>query len=165
MPKKHHPAYASTKPTYVHPSLQSTRNATSSSTPSPQTVNDRLNQLRREQAPRATAQRRDEVSEVVSAQRTVPPELRRILHMAEVDAPKPKPGRRRLHGERPPPGPAAPTSWLSRSRWAPEYSRKSKTFDAHGNGVGRFCKLASVHNEEFKVRGHVYTRTGGLARG
>ncbi|KAK7190479.1 hypothetical protein DPSP01_005294 [Paraphaeosphaeria sporulosa] len=150
MPKKHQPTYASTKPTYVHPSLQSSRNAASSSTPSPQTVNERIQQLRREQAPRATAQRRDEVSEVVSGQRTVPPELRRILHMAEVDAPKPKPGRRRMHGERPPPGPAAPTSWLSRSRWAPDYARKPKTFDGHDNGVGRFCKLASVHNEEFK---------------
>lgn len=150
MPKKHQPTYASIKPTYVHPSLQSSRNAASSSAPPPQTVNDRIQQLRREQTPRATAQRRDEVTEVVS-HGSVPPDLRRILHMAEVDAPRPKPGRRRLHGERPPPGPAAPTSWLSRSRWAPEYARKSRTYDGYGNGVGRICKLANVHNEEFKV--------------
>ncbi|KAJ4352086.1 uncharacterized protein N0V89_007432 [Didymosphaeria variabile] len=74
MPKKHHPTYASIKPTYVHPSLQSSRNAASSSTPSPQTVNDRIQQLRREQAPRATAQRRDEVTEV----RLPPP--RSLIH-------------------------------------------------------------------------------------
>lgn len=162
MPKKHQPTYASIKPQPTYPSHS--RNAASSSTVPPQTVNDRIQQLRREQAPKTTAQRRDEVTEVVST-RTVPPDLRRILHMAEVDAPKPKPGRRRPHGERPPPGPLAPKSWLSRSRWAPEYVRKSMAYDGHGNGVGRFCKLTRVHNEEFKVCSYLPIQMLGLHSG
>ena len=157
MPKKHQPTYASIKPkTTAPPTLESSRNGASSSTPPPpQTVNDRIQQLRREQAPRVTAQRRDEIAEV--SHRTVPPDLRRVLHMAEFDAPKPKSGIRRATrgtapGRRPPPGPAAPTSWLSRSRWAPEYVRKSRTYDGHGTGVGRFCQLARAYDEEFEVR-------------
>src|SRR3954468_18643878 len=121
MPKKHHPNYAHIKPSYVHPSLQGSRSTGSSSPAAPQTVNERIQQLRREQAPRATIERRDEVTEVVT-HRTVPPDLRRILHMAEVNAPLPKPGTRtRLirQGARPPPGPAAPSSWLQSSRHAP----------------------------------------------
>lgn len=150
MPKKHQPAYSSIKPTYVHPSLQSSQAGASSSPESSRSVNDRLQQLRREQTPRVTSQRRDEVTEVVS-QRTVPPNLRRILHMAEVDAPKPKPGARQRmqRGQRPPPGPAAPTSWLSRSRWAPAYAKAS--LDQDGSAVGRLNALAKAHNEEFKV--------------
>jgi hypothetical protein len=96
----------------------------------------------------------------VGGHRTVPADLRRILHMAEVDAPKPKPGRRRPYGERPPPGPAAPTSWLNRSRWTPEHVKKSGTYNGYGTGVGRFCKLATVHNEEFKVCGHIILGKG-----
>ena len=151
MPKKHQPNYASIKPKSTNPpTLQSSRNT--SSTPSPQTVNDRIQQLRREQAPRATAQRRDEITEVVS-HRTVPPHLRRILHMAEVDAPKPKPGvRRTTQGRRLPPGPAAPSSWLGGSRTVPENMKKSKAHQDYGTGIGRFCKLTRAFDEEFEVR-------------
>lgn len=153
MPKKHQPTYASIKPKSTNPpTLQSSRNAASSSTPPLQTVNDRIQQLRREQAPRATQQRRDEITEVVS-HRTVPPDLRRILHMAEVDAPRPKPGIRRVaQGRRAPPGPAAPTSWLSASQWAPEHMRRSRAYEAHDTGIGRFCKLARAYNDAYKVR-------------
>ena len=154
MPKKHNQFYTSIKPRSSNPpTLESSRTggASSSTQAPPQTVNDRIQQLRREQAPRVTAQRRDEITEVVS-HRTVPPHLRRILHMAEVDAPKPKPGTRRTEGRRPPPGPAAPSSWLSGSRRAPGHTRKSKTHAGHGNGVGRFCQLARIHDDEFKVR-------------
>lgn len=155
MPKKHAPAYTQTKPTYVHPSLQSSRASSSSSTPpGPQSVNQRIQQLRREQTPRATAEQRDELTSVVSS-RTVPPDLRRILHLPEVDAPKPKPGlrsRRAIGAARPPPGPAAPTSWLSSSRHAPDYVRKMRRQQSRDEkGPPRFCMLARVTNVEHKV--------------
>lgn len=154
MPKKHAPAYTQAKPTYVHPSLQSSR-ASSSSTPSePQTVNERIQQLRREQTPRATPQQRDELTSAVSS-RTVPPDLRRILHIPEVNAPKPKPGlrsRRAVGGARPPPGPAVPTSWLLSSRHAPDYVRKMRRQQAGDERCApSFCKLARVTDAEYKV--------------
>jgi hypothetical protein len=155
MPKKHAPSYTQAKPTYVHPSLQSSR-ASASSTPSePQTVNQRIQQLRREQTPRATPEQRDELTSVVSS-RTVPPDLRRILQIPEVNAPKPKPGlrsRRVIGGARPPPGPAAPTSWLLSSRHAPEYvQRMKRRRSGEERGVPSFCMLARVTDEEYKVR-------------
>jgi hypothetical protein len=150
MPKKHTPAYTTTKPSYVHPSLQSSRSTASSSTPSePQSVNQRIHQLRREQAPRPTPEQRDELTSVVS--RTVPPELRRILHIPEINAPKPKANTRtrRLMGDaRPPPGPAAPTSWLQASRHAPAYMKKK----SGAKQAARFGTLARVTDDEFKVR-------------
>jgi len=154
MPKKHTPSYTTTKPTYVHPSLQSSRApATASSPAGTQTVNQRIQQLRREQAPRATPEVRDELTAAVS-NRTVPPELRRILHIPEVNAPKPKANartRRVVGGTRPPPGPAAPNSWLQTSRRAPAYMRKKKA-EADSRGAARFATLARVSNEDRKVR-------------
>ena len=146
MPKKHQPAFLSIKP---QPTPASSR-ATNEAPATPLSVNERISQLRREQTPRATSQRINEVTEVVS-HRTVPPHLRRLLHMTEVDAPPPKPGtRRRLRpGERPPPGPAAPSSWLAASRHAPKGLRARFGQDA---AVGRFCRLARVHDDEYKVR-------------
>ncbi|KAF2635289.1 hypothetical protein P280DRAFT_523375 [Massarina eburnea CBS 473.64] len=143
MPKKHQPAYASIRPS--HTSLNS---PSSSTPPRPQiSVNERITQLRREQAPRTTPQRRDEVTEVVTT-RTVPPHLRRLLQLAEVDAPKPKLGNR-PHGvnaaRRGYSGPAAPSSWLSRSRDVARGVRK-----VNENGVRRFGKLARWHDAEFK---------------
>jgi hypothetical protein len=149
MPKKHTPAYTTTKPSYVHPSLQSSRSASSSTPSEPQSVNQRINQLRREQAPRATPEQRDELTSVVS--RTVPPELRRILHIPEVNAPKPKANTRarRLMGDaRPPPGPAAPTSWLQASRHAPAYMKKK----SGAKQAARFGTLARMTNDDHKVR-------------
>lgn len=153
MPKKHAPAYTQNKPSYVHPSLQSSRASTS--TPAePQTVNQRIQQLRREQTPRATPEQRDELTSVVSS-RTVPPDLRRILHIPEVNAPKPKPGlrSRRVTGSaRPPPGPAAPNSWLLSSRHAPDYVRKMRRRQSGGEtGAPKFCLLARVTNDEHRV--------------
>ncbi|KAG9190376.1 hypothetical protein G6011_08464 [Alternaria panax] len=151
MPKKHTPSYTTAKPSYVHPSLQSSRSpAASSSSPAPQTVNQRIQQLRREQAPRPTSEQRDELTSVVSS-RTVPPELRRILHLPEVNAPKPKANtrtRRVMGGVRPPPGPAAPTSWLQSSRHAPAHMRKNKA--EADSGAVRFGTLAKVTNDELK---------------
>ncbi|KAF1925771.1 uncharacterized protein M421DRAFT_7544 [Didymella exigua CBS 183.55] len=153
MPKKHAPAYTQAKPSYVHPSLQSSR-ASSSSTPSePQTVNQRIQQLRREQTPRATPEQRDELTSAVSS-RTVPPDLRRILHIPEVNAPKPKPGlrsRRAIGSARPPPGPAAPTSWLLSSRHAPDYVRKMRRQQSgDGGGAPKFCMLVRATDDEYK---------------
>lgn len=153
MPKKHAPAYTQAKPSYVHPSLQTSR-ASSSTSSEPQTVNQRIQQLRREQTPRATLEQRDELTSVVSS-RTVPPDLRRILHIPEVNAPKPKPGlrsRRVVGGARPPPGPAVPNSWLLASRHAPDYARKMRRQQSSGEtGAPRFCMLARVTNEEHRV--------------
>lgn len=150
MPKKHQPTYLSIKPSSTASSSRAP------ATPPPaaaQSVNERIQQLRREQAPRASAQRRDEVTEVVS-RRTVPPHLRRLLHMAEVDAPPPKPGTRARAaplrpGQRPPPGPAPPSSWLQGSQHASQRNVRRKT---SGVGRARMCMLARVHDEEFKVR-------------
>ena len=153
MPKKHKPAYAQVKPTYVHPSLQSSR-VSSSTTSEPQTVNQHIQQLRREQTPRTTPEQRDELTSVVSS-RTVPPDLRRILHMPEINAPKPKPGlrsRRVIGGTRPPPGPAAPNSWLLSSRYAPDYARKMrKRQSGDERGAPRFCLLARVTDDVYRV--------------
>jgi hypothetical protein len=153
MTKKHAPSYATAKPSYVHPSLQSSRSSASASTSSePQTVNQRIQQLRREQAPRATPEQRDELTSVVS-NRTVPPELRRILHIPEVNAPKPKANtrtRRVMGATRPPPGPAAPTSWLQASRHAPASMRNKKKSPAE-HGAAQFGTLARVSNQELKV--------------
>jgi hypothetical protein len=155
MPKKHAPAYAHVKPTYVHPSLQSTRASSSTAPQEPQTVSQRLHQLRREQAPRPTPEQRDELTSAVSS-RTVPPSLRRILHIPEVNAPNPKPGQRsrRVHGgPRPPPGPAAPSSWLLSSRHAPHALKA-----AHRQSTGAssttptFGILARTTDSDFKVR-------------
>ncbi|USP75010.1 uncharacterized protein yc1106_02284 [Curvularia clavata] len=155
MPKKHTPSYTTAKPSYVHPSLQSSRSSPSSSTASePQTVNQRIQQLRREQAPRATSQQRDDLTSVVS-NRTVPPELRRILHIPEVNAPKPKANtrtRRTAGGARPPPGPAAPSSWSKTSRHAHSHTNKSKR-GAQENAV-RFGALARATDEERKRLPH-----------
>ncbi|CAO2653912.1 Nn.00g106450.m01.CDS01 [Neocucurbitaria sp. VM-36] len=150
MPKKHTPLYAQTKPSYVHPSLQSSRASSSSAPTEPQTVNQRIQQLRREQAPRATPEQRDEFTSVVS--RTVPPELRRILHIPEVNAPKPKAGtrtRRVLGAARPPPGPAAPSSWLQHSRHAPAHMRRRKQAGIE-RAAPKFSTLARATDGEFK---------------
>jgi hypothetical protein len=154
MPKKRAPAYTTTKPNYVHPSLQSSRATTSSAPSEPQTVNQRIAQLRREQAPRATIEQRNEMHSVVSS-RTVPPDLRRILHIPEVNAPKPKAGTRLRTrgpgGARPPPGPAAPTSWLRKSRYAPNQTREYGWKKPGERAASRFSHLARVTEEDSKV--------------
>lgn len=160
MPKKHQPSYTSIKPTAAAANPRAT-SSSASNPPPPQSVNDRIQQLRREQTPRATQQRRDEVTEIVS-RRTVPPHLRRILDIAEVDAPKPKPGSRTRAtplrpGQRPPPGPAAPTSWLLSSRHAPPHLRNLKR-KYGGTAQGRLSRLARLNQEEYKVCRNLSTR-------
>jgi hypothetical protein len=148
MPKKHTPTFAKPQGS-VHPSLES-RSTASTAPAAPKTVNDRINQLRREQAPRATAQRRNEIIDVVT-QRTVPPALRHILNIPEIDPPRPKAGRpqRQVRTRRPPPGPAPPASWLNESRHAPDV----QTPPAHSRqGISKFGSLATIKDGE-RVRG------------
>jgi hypothetical protein len=159
MPKKHTPAYTTAKPNYVHPSLQSSRASASSAPAEPRSVNDRIAQLRREQAPRATIEQRNEMQDLVSS-RTVPPGLRRILHIPEVNAPKPKAGTRTRTrgpgGARPPPGPAAPTSWLKTSRYAPKPSREYGWKQPGEQAASRLGHLARVTEDDFKVRAPIF---------
>lgn len=154
MPKKHTAAYTTAKPNYVHPTLQSSRHTASSAPTEPQTVNQRIAQLRREQAPRASIEQRNEMNSAVSS-RTVPPDLRRILHIPEVNAPKPKAGTRLRArgpgGTRPPPGPAAPISWLHSSRYAPKQTREYGWKKPGERTASRFSHLARVTEDDFKV--------------
>lgn len=86
--------------------------------------------------------------------RTVPPELRRILHIPEVNAPKPKAGTRtrRVPGgtARPPPGPAPPTSWLQQSRHAPAHTGNGRRSGSTGYKAPRFSTLARAMDAELK---------------
>ncbi|KAF2200773.1 hypothetical protein GQ43DRAFT_441249 [Delitschia confertaspora ATCC 74209] len=156
MPKKHTPKYTTTSNSYVHPSLQSSRSS-SSAPPPAQTVNERIRQLRREQAPRGVADRRDEITDLVTA-RNLPPALRRILNIPEVNPPREKLGTRTrvgtpIRSRRPPPGPAAPNSWLQNSRHAPRHLRQLN--GAGGNIEGnilfdRFSSLATLNDNNYK---------------
>ncbi|KKY19653.1 hypothetical protein UCDDS831_g05312 [Diplodia seriata] len=69
MPKKYQPSYNKSSSNY--------------------SVNDRLNQLRREQAPRSAIDRRNELAESLTA-RPVHPAVRQILNLPEVAAPRPR---------------------------------------------------------------------------
>lgn len=155
MPKKHHPTYLHIKPT-PPPSSSSAHSHTHSSNPSSQaptqtSVTNLLTHLRRVQTPRATPHQINAVTQTLST-RTVPPHLRRLLQIPEVDAPLPKAGarQRRVRGEeRGPPGPKAPGSWLVGSG----RKRKGDGVRLRGGGkVCRFCRLAEVYDAEFKVR-------------
>ncbi|KAL6705706.1 hypothetical protein ACN47E_006495 [Coniothyrium glycines] len=124
MPKKHAPAYASTKPSYVHPSLQSSRTSAPSAPAALPSVSQRIQQLRREQAPRATPEQRDD-----------------FTSLAGTRAP------RRVGGARPPPGPAAPTSWLQSTRHVSSHLRRGKGEDSRKGVIG-FSTLATVTDAE-----------------
>lgn len=90
-------------------------------------------------------------------QRTVPPALRHILNIPEVDPPLPKRGARRTElsrTRRPPPGPAAPTSWSHRSRYVPPQIRGLNERPAVAGQSGyipvKFSLLATL-NDGFKM--------------
>lgn len=151
MPKKYTPSYTKTSSSYVHPSLQSSREPSSSSPPPPRSVNERIQQLRREQAPRSNTERINEFAELVN-QRTVPPALRRILNIPEVNPPRQKDPRPAsiqvgaVRARRPPPGPAAPTSWSESSRHTPAFLRKlvGLKLDGGDHDAREFSFLATV---------------------
>lgn len=146
MPKKHQPNFKTTPSNYVHPSLGGSSSNSSRPTTPPQTrtVNERLNQLRREQAAKAHPERRHEISAVVT-QRTVPPALRHILNIPETAPPAPKPGTR-VRGRRGPPGPAAPRSWLQSSTHAPEHVKRSAKAGDGSWKPYRFSLLAALED-------------------
>ncbi|KAK7515473.1 hypothetical protein IWZ03DRAFT_379541 [Phyllosticta citriasiana] len=116
MPKKRQSTFNS-KPNYVHPSLASSRpssSGTSQAGPSnPRSVNERLNQLRREQAPKAGIQQRNELAEGLT-QKALHPAVRQILNIPAVAGPRAKTPARLSNGRRIP-GPAPPQSWLEKS--------------------------------------------------
>ncbi|KAF1988905.1 hypothetical protein K402DRAFT_391608 [Aulographum hederae CBS 113979] len=116
MPKKHHTDLTKLKSSSSHASSSRDSPSSSSVTPS-RTVSERLEQLRREQNPRPSIEARNEIATLVS-QKTVPPDLRRLLSIPETAPPPPKRGMFRVR-DRPPPGPAAPASWLMSSKHAP----------------------------------------------
>ena len=123
MPKKHNQKFNLKKTQYVHPSLASGKAGHGeSSSPASTTVNEKLNQLRISQSPKARPDKVDQITAAVT-QKSVPPNLRQVLNIPETAAPRPKPGvrRRRLPGQ--PAGPAAPQSWMERSQHAPAYLR------------------------------------------
>jgi hypothetical protein len=107
------------------PIIDQSQRPTSSkdSSGSTRTVNERLAQLRAEQAPRPTIEQRNEIASLATSH-TLPPHLRRILAVPETAPPLPKAGARRMmrvNGRRLPPGPAAPQSWLAASLHAPAH--------------------------------------------
>lgn len=138
MPKRHQQNFTKPSSSYVHPSLQVSKALAATDAAPNRSVNERLSQLRREQAPKADVARRNEVAAVVS-QRTVPPALRQIMNIPETAPPKPKPGTsNRVRGRRPP-GPAAPQSWLESSRHAPPSAKKSDM----GRDTGPRCSTTA----------------------
>ncbi|KAL1385843.1 hypothetical protein HDK64DRAFT_277098 [Phyllosticta capitalensis] len=113
MPKKRQPTF-NTKPNYVHPSLASSRPSGSGGSqagPSAsRSVNERLNQLRREQAPKAGIQQRNELAEGLT-QKALHPAVRKVLNLPAVVGPRVNTPARLSNGRRVP-GPPPPQSWL-----------------------------------------------------
>ncbi|KAK8155343.1 hypothetical protein IWX90DRAFT_46348 [Phyllosticta citrichinensis] len=135
MPKKRQSTFNS-KPSYVHPSLASSRPSSSGASqagPStPRSVNERLNQLRREQAPKAGTQQRNELAEGLS-QPALHPALRQLLNLPAVAGPRVQSPARLSNGRRVP-GPAPPRSWLEKSsdREELEHREASKSVSRSG---------------------------------
>src|ERR1700712_3945388 len=91
-------------------------------------VNERLAQLRAEQAPRPTIEHRNEIAALATAH-SMPPALRQILQIPETAPLQPNIRSRRqriINGRRAPPGPAAPESWLASSHHAPAHLRAQR---------------------------------------
>jgi hypothetical protein len=116
MPKKRQPAYASLATGAAGPSSPAAAASSSATqTESKLSVNDLLARLRREQAPRATPEHTSQMTAVLSS-RTVPPHLRHLMNLPEMEPPPPRPGVRgvRIRAHRVA-GPAPPRSWLEGS--------------------------------------------------
>ncbi|KAF2084851.1 hypothetical protein K490DRAFT_48082 [Saccharata proteae CBS 121410] len=151
MPKKHQQNF---KPAgnYIHPSLSSTRAGSSSSTaPTPRSVNDRLNQLRREQTPKASVERRNEIAESLT-QRAVHPAVQQILNITPATPLRPRTQVARTANGRRVPGPAAPESWLNASRHAPRDIASSLKDHLVGDGQGRFRPVVAFFPERMPDR-------------
>ncbi|KAK5129572.1 hypothetical protein LTR08_003158 [Meristemomyces frigidus] len=113
------------------------------------TVNERLEDLRKDQSLDAAQKKRD-IAELVS-QRSVPPELRGILGVPETAPPKPKVGIRVRDRERMrspgPPGPAPPKSWLG---FLPVWQSGTKASDGKRKGK-KAVSATSVRNRPEKL--------------
>ena len=159
MPKKHNQNFNLSRSNYVHPSLKSAKpnHGEASSAAATRGVNERLNQLRLSQSPKASPEKVDQITAAVT-QKSVPPNLRAVLNIPETATPRPKPGvrRRRLPGQ--PAGPAAPQSWMERSQHAPAYARaqarKRARYSAESlNARLRPSNVSSLPGVEMPARG------------
>ncbi|KAB5523869.1 hypothetical protein GE09DRAFT_482616 [Coniochaeta sp. 2T2.1] len=138
MPKKRQQFKQYSKPQSTAPASLSSSSSTLTNNHGDQpgrSVNELLADLRRVSL---TSQQVPENSSAFAAPGapTVPPAIRRILHLPETPAPPPRrPVRLAPNGRRLPPGPAAPRSWLSQSIHAPKHgsgTQVSDTFERHG---------------------------------
>ncbi|KAF2454008.1 hypothetical protein BDY21DRAFT_110331 [Lineolata rhizophorae] len=160
MPKKHHHTYkTSSSNTYVHPSFRSASAGSPSnvdSSANAKSVNERLQQLRLEQTPHASRERKSQLASLAT-QRTVPPLQRQLLGLPETAPPPPKAGGARRRG-RGPPGPAAPQSWLDgRAGEVPDAQRglldsmHSPRSARRPGAEDRVEALARVESKEFST--------------
>ncbi|RDI86729.1 Carboxy-cis,cis-muconate cyclase [Venturia inaequalis] len=111
-------------------------------------VNERLAQLRAEQAPKPTIEHRNEIASLATAH-SMPPALRQILSLPETAPPTIRSRRQRIiNGRRAPPGPAAPESWLATSQHAPAHlraqGRKGKAAEAVRHVPTSFNRLSKL---------------------
>lgn len=125
MPKKRAPTYDTKPSSPAHPSLSSSgkpkdaRSLGLDNTPSGNSVNDRIQQLRISQGISASllgSQIGRPSLQVLSpgAGPSLPPSLRTILQLPDAPSPRPRPGLRVTGRARGPAGPAPPVSWLKR---------------------------------------------------
>ncbi|QDS69286.1 hypothetical protein FKW77_002536 [Venturia effusa] len=125
------------------------RPSSSAAPPKPsRSVNERLAQLRAEQAPKPTIEHRNEIASLATAP-SMPPALRQILNLPETAPPIVRSRRQRIiNGSRAPPGPAAPESWLALSQHAPAHlrsqGRKGKVAGGMRDIPASFNKLAKL---------------------
>lgn len=113
-------------------------------------VNERLAQLRAEQAPKPTIEHRNEIASLATAH-SMPPALRQILSLPETAPPAIRSRRQRIiNSRRAPPGPAAPESWLATSQHAPAHLRsqvrKGKAAEAMRHVPTSFNNLSKLND-------------------
>ena len=125
MPKKRASTFDTKPSSPAHPSLSSSgkskdaRSLGSSVTPSGNSVNDRIQQLRISQGVSPSllgSQVGRPSSQVLNSGEgpSLPPSLRSILQLPDTPSPRPRPGLRVRGRVRGPAGPAPPVSWLQR---------------------------------------------------
>ena len=146
MPKKHHkPVFA--KPTNsAHPSLSSSsRSNDGPASSAGSSVNDLISRLRRTGGS-PSSQDEGRSSPVTLTPRTVHPSIRNLLEIPETPPPRPRLTTRAIGGARirRPPGPAAPTSWLTSNLDTPEPGRKEPRYTVGSGALRRLERLPGV---------------------
>ena len=132
MPKKRAPRYDTKPSSPAHPSLAPAASSFSHSTsPSGDSVNHRIQQLRISQGTSPTPPR-----VYPGTAPSLPPSLRKILQLPDAPPPRPRPGLRdpRLNRYRGPAGPAPPQSWLERKENESWWSFKNRSLTLGNNG-------------------------------